>query len=381
MIYLDHNATTPLHPQVLDAMMPYLGARWGNPSGPYRFGAEARQAVEKARQRLAECIGCKATEVVFCSSGTEANNLALRGVLLAQKHKGSHVVTSMIEHPSILNTCKALEKEGCRISYLPVNQDGVVEVQALSECLGSDTVLVALMHANNETGVLQPVDALAVMAKECGVVFLTDAVQSAGKWVKPLAEINADLISISGHKIYGPKGIAALVVREGTPISSILTGGGHERGLRAGTENVAGIIGLAEAMKRICAHAKTENQRLERLRDRLESQVRSMVPNVTVNGAKATRLPNTSNLSFDFVDGESIALGLDMCGVCASTGSACSTGQSDPSHVLLAMGLTAQEAQGSVRFSLGYETREKDIDTAVEALVKTVKRLRSISSL
>ena len=380
MIYLDHNATTSIHPRAFEAMVPYLRERWGNPSSPYRFGTEARVAVERARTRIAECVGCKPAELVFCSSGTESDNLALRGVAQALKSKGNHIVTTGIEHPAVLNTCKALEREGYRITYLPVNRDGVVEIEALAASLGAQTILVTVMHANNETGVVQPVEEIAAIPRKRGIVFHTDAVQSAGKLPQRLGELGADLITFSGHKLYGPKGVAALYVRDGTPLAPVTTGGAHEHGLRAGTENVAGIVGFAEAVTLAFESSETEGQRLRALRDRLEREVSSAIRRVKLNGARAPRVPNTSNMSFQGVDGESIVLGLDVRGICVSTGSACSTGDPEPSHVLLAMGLSAREAQGSIRLSLGRETREEDIGLTVQTLVETVERLRRVSS-
>jgi len=380
VIYLDHNATTSLDPRAFEAMVPYLCERWGNPSSPYRFGNEARAAVERARERVAEVVGCKPAEIVFCSSGTESDNLALRGVAHAPRSRGNHIVTTAIEHHAVLNTCKALEKQGCRVTYLPVDRDGVVDMVALASSLAADTILITVMHANNETGGVQPVEEIAAIARTRGIPFHTDAVQSAGKLPQQLAGLGADLVSFSGHKLYGPKGSAALYVRHGTVIAPVITGGGHEHGLRAGTENVAGIVGFAEATALAFEGAEAEGRRLQALRDRLEGQVRSAIRKVKVNGARAPRVPNTSNLSFEGVDGESIVLGLDVRGICASTGSACATGDPEPSHVLLAMGLPAREAQGSIRFSLGRETREEDIDVTVRALVDTVAQLRRISS-
>ena len=381
MIYLDHNATTPLHPRVFEAMVPYLMDHWGNPSSPYRFGGKARLAVENARARIAEYVGCKPAEIVFTASGTESDNLAVRGVARALQSRGNHIVTTTIEHHAVLNTCKALEGEGYRITYIPVSTNGVVEMDELAQSLTPETILVTAMHASNETGVIQPVEEIAAIAKKRRVVFHTDAVQTAGKIPCRLGELGADLVSFSGHKFYGPKGTAALYVRDGTPLLSLLTGGPHERGLRAGTENVAGIVGLSEAMALALESSETEGKRLCELRDRLERRICSTVPRVRINGALPRRVPNTSSISFESVDGESIVLGLDLRGVCVSTGSACSTGDPEPSHVLLAMGLSPREAQGSIRFSLGKDTREEDIEATVNALVETIERLRAISSV
>ena len=381
MIYLDHNATTPLHPRVFEAMVPYLKKQWGNPSSPYRFGSDSKAAVERARERLAEHLGCRALEIVFTSSGTESDNLAVRGVAHALRNGGNHIVTTSIEHHAVLNTCRALETEGYRVTYLKVNEDGIIDMEELAESLSPDTILVTIMHANNETGVIQPLDRISTIVKENGVLLHSDAVQTAGKIPLHLEELNADLVSVSGHKFYGPKGTAALYIRNGTPLIPMLTGGLHEHGLRAGTENIAGIIGLTEAMVLAINALDSESKRMHKLRDSLEQGIRLKVPRIRVNGASAARVPNTSNISFDSVDGESIVLGLDLKGICVSTGSACSTSDPEPSHVLLAMGLSAEKAQGSVRFSLGRDTQEEDIDFTIQALVETVGRLRAISSV
>ena len=381
MIYLDHNATTPLHPRVFEAMLPYLKQHWGNPSSPYRFGADSKAAIEQARERLAEHLGCRPSEIVFTSSGTESDNLAIRGVAHALRDCGKHIITTAIEHHAVLNTCKALEIEGYRVTYLKVNEHGIIDMEELAESLSSDTILVTIMHANNETGVIQPLDRISHIVKENGVLLHTDAVQTAGKIPLRLDELNADLVSFSGHKFYGPKGTAALYIRNGTPLLPILTGGLHEHGFRAGTENIAGIIGLTEAMVLAIGTLDAEGYRIQKLRDLLEQGIRSKVPGIRVNGASAVRVPNTLNISFDSVDGESIVLGLDLKGICVSTGSACSTSDPEPSHVLLAMGLSAEKAQGSVRFSLGRDTQEEDIDFTIQALVETVGRLRAISSV
>jgi cysteine desulfurase len=381
LIYLDYNATTPLDSRVFEAMVPYMNKYWGNPSSPYSFGNQARIAVEKARERVAECLGCKPTEIIFTSCGTESDNLAVRGVANALLRRGDHILTTAIEHHAVLNTCKDLEEEGCRVTYLPVGSDGAVRIEDVEKSLCSDTVLVTVMHANNETGVLQPVEAIAALAKRRGIVFHMDAVQTAGKIPRRLCEFGADLISISGHKLYGPKGTAALYIREGTPLNPLLTGGPHERSLRAGTENVAGIVGLSHALALATESSENEYKRLQNLRDRFEAQISSAVRRMKINGVSAPRVPSTSSMSFESVDGESIVLGLDLRGIYVSTGSACSTGDPEPSHVLLAMGLSPKEAQGSIRISLGKDTREEDIDNVVGILADTVKRLRGISSI
>ena len=381
MIYLDHNATTALDGRVLEAMLPYLKEHWGNPSSPYQFGNLAKAAVENARKGIAECVGCKPSEILFTSSGTESDNLAVRGVAHALRTRGNHIVTSAVEHHAVLNTCKALETEGYRVTFLPVGREGAVRVEDLSKALDSKTILVTIMHANNESGVIQPVEEIAELTRERGIPFHTDAVQTVGKIPLQLCELGADLVSFSGHKIYGPKGVAALYVREGTPLDPVLTGGPHENGLRAGTENVAGIVGLRRAMALATESVEAEAGRLQELRNRIERRISAEVPKVIINGAAAARVPNTSSMSFDSIDGESIVLSLDLLGICASTGSACSTGDPEPSHVLLAMGLSPKEAQSSVRISLGRDTQETHIDAVVDALKDTVRRLRAISSL
>ena len=381
MIYLDHNATTPLDPRVFETMLPFLRGAWGNPSSPYRFGQEARTAVERARGRVAECLGCRPTEVLFTGGGTEADNLALRGVTRALRGRGRHVVTSAIEHPAVLRTCAALEGDGCRVTYAPVGPDGVVDLAAAERALGPETVLLSVMHANNETGVLQPLAELAELARGRGVPFHADAVQTAGKLPGRLATLGPDLLSLSAHKFHGPKGVGALFVRAGTPLDPLLTGGEHERGLRAGTENVAGVVGLAAALVLACEAAASEAERTAALRDRLERELLAAVPGARVHGAGAPRVPNTTNLAFPGVDGESVVVALDLRGICVSTGSACSTGDPEPSHVLTAMGASPRDAQSSVRLSLGRETRVEEIDLVVRALVEVVEQLRAISSL
>ncbi len=340
VIYLDHNATTPLDPRVFEAMLPLLRVHWGNPSSPYRFGKEAGSALEYARQSIAGCIGCTSAEIVFTGSGTEADNLAIRGVAHTLKNRGNHIVTTSIEHPAVLHTCRALEAEGYEVTCLPVDPDGVVDLPALERSLTTRTILVSVMHANNETGVLQPVEEIGAVTRKRGIVLHVDAVQTAGKTSEPLAALGADLVSLSGHKLYGPKGTGVLYVRRGTPLTPVLTGGGQERGLRAGTENVPGIVGMSVALSLACEGAEVEGKRLGELRDRFERQICETLPRVEVNGRWARRMPGTTNLTFHGVDGESIVLALDLLGICVSTGSACSTADPEPSHVLLAMGRT-----------------------------------------
>lgn len=381
MIYLDHNATTPLHPQVLEAMLVCLQEHWGNPSSPHSLGNQARTVMQQAHARIAESLGCEPSEVVFCSSGTEADNLALRGVAGALRSRGNHIVTTAIEHHAVLHTCDALEEEGFRVTRVPVDPQGVVDLEALERSLTDQTILVSVMHANNETGVLQPVEEVAGMAARRAIPFHIDAVQTAGKLPFRLPELGAGLVSLSGHKLYGPRGAAALFVRKGTPLRPVLTGGSHEHDLRAGTENLAGLVGLAKALELAVQDAAEEGRRLTALRDDLEARLVSSIPEIRINGAQARRVPNTSNVTFPGVDGESIILGLDLAGICVSTGSACSTGEPEPSHVLREMGVSRRDAQGSIRLSLGRGTRQEDLDLTVQALADTVARLRRITSV
>ena len=381
MIYLDHNATTPLHPRVFDAMEPYLKEYFGNPSSLYRPGREAKTAVENARGRIADCLGCSPNEIVFTAGGTEGDNLVLRGIARSRQSCGNHIVTSSIEHHAVLHTCKALEEDRYRVTYLPVNENGQIDPDEVAKSLTPETILISIMLANNETGVINPVEDIGKIAAERGVLFHTDAVQALGKIPIQIRALGADLVAFAGHKLYGPKGSGFLYIKQGTPIAPAITGGSHEHGLRAGTENVAGLVGLAEAVVLASSTLETEAKRLETLRCRLETAISERLSRVRINGSAAPRVPNTSNLSFRAVDGESIVIALDLEGICVSTGSACSTGDPEPSHVLTAMGLSAREAQGSIRLSLGKDTTEEDIDFTVHTLVGAVEKLLAISSV
>ena len=381
MIYLDHNATTPLEPRVLDAMLPHLTDRFGNASSYYQLGRDAREAVEEARERVAACIGGRAEEIIFTAGGTEADNLALRGVARSLSEKGNHLVASCIEHHAVLETCRALAQDGFEVTFVPVDEQGWVDPDEVRRKLRPDTILLTVMAANNETGVIQPLAEIGRIARERGVLLHTDAVQALGKMPVDVEEMRVDFLSVSAHKVYGPKGVGALYMRRGTPLSSCMTGGHHERGLRAGTENVAGIVGLAEAAAISTQSLEQEARRLAGLRDRLEHGIRERIEAVRVNSGGVRRVPNTSNLSFPSVDGESILLHLDLRGICASTGSACTTDSPDPSHVLQAMGLDPRTAQGSIRFSLGHHNTAEEIDHTVEAIAEIVPRLATISSV
>jgi len=381
MIYLDHNATTPIHPKIFDAMIPYLKENFGNASSYYRIAREARAAIENARKKVAASIGAEPDEIVFTSGGTESDNMALRGAAHALRKKGNHIITSSIEHHAVLNTCKDLEREGFNITFAPVDSNGLIDPENIRRSINSKTILISVMGANNETGVIQPVSDVGTIARERGIIFHTDAVQAVGKIPVHVGTISADLLSFSGHKIYGPKGVGALYVRRETPINPILTGGHHENDLRAGTENTALIVGFAEAVSKAVSSLGKVSKHMEALRDRLEKGVREAINDVKVYGVNAPRVPNTSNIGFSSIDGESILLHLDLNDICASSGSACTTGSPEPSHVLRAMGLTLMDAQSTVRFSTGKENTEDEIDITTEVLVTITEKLRKISSI
>jgi cysteine desulfurase len=381
MIYLDHNATTCLHPEVLRIMEPYLREQFGNASSSYLLGRDAKIALEKSRKKIAECLGAKAHEIIFTSGGTESDNLAIRGVARALRTKGNHIITSGSEHHAVLKTCQDLEKDGFRVTYIPVDSSGQINPDDVRTNLNKKTILISIMLANNETGVIQPISEIASLARQEKVIFHTDAVQAIGKIPVNVDDLCVDLLSVSGHKFHGPKGVGALYVRNGTPIVPIVTGGHHELNLRAGTENVPGIVGLAEAFSMAVCDLNTAAQRLSNLRQRLESTILSKIGDVQINGTHAPRIPNTSNMSFQFIEGESILLHLDLKGIYASSGSACSTDSPEPSHVLLAMGIPARTAQGAIRFSLGKDTTDEEIDFVIEALVDITAKLREISSI
>lgn len=380
-IYLDNNATCRLDPLVLETMMPYLQDGFCNPSSPYRAGARARAAVEHARSVIAEAFLCSPQELLFCSGGTEADNWALRGVAQVLKAKGRHILTSAIEHPAVQETLRALALDGFFVTEIPVNADGVVDISTLEKNIRPETVLISVMHANNETGVIQPVEEIAAIASSRKISFHSDAVQSAGKLPLHFGHLGADLIALSGHKLHGPKGIGLLYVREGTTLAPLITGGGQEMGRRSGTENVPAIVGLAAAVRIATENMRTTSARTSALRDRLETQILHTISDARVNGLDGPRLSNTSSIRFAGVDGESVALAMDLKGFEISTGSACSTGSELPSPVLLAMGLSPRDAQGTIRISLSRFTTEAEVDLAATALVEIVARLRAVSSL
>ena len=386
-VYLDYNATTPLAPEVLDAMMPYFSERFANASSIHSEGQRARYAVEGARQSVAGLIGAKAGEIVFTSGGTEADNLAIFGTIGAAGATNAdgkrHVITSAIEHHAVLNACQKLERDGVEVTYVGVGADGVVDPEEVRQALRPSTILISIMHANNELGTIQPIAAIGEIAREAGVAFHTDAVQAAGKLPLDVARLGVDLLSLSAHKIYGPKGMGALYVKAGTRLEPMFYGGHHERDKRPGTENVAGIVGLGRAAESARAllseNAAGCNARIAALRDRFESTILEMVPQSRVNGDRSRRVANTTNMTFAGAEGESLLIALDLRGVACSSGSACSSGAVEPSHVLTAIGLTPEEGRSSVRFSLGRTTVDAEIDFAVNAVREAVGHLREIS--
>jgi len=380
-IYLDHAATTPLRAEVLEAMLPYFSHTYGNASSVHAFGRRAREAVEDARAAVARAIGAAPDEIYFTSGGTESDNLALQGVRRAGRRKGKHLITSAIEHHAVLNCARHLEEGGRRLTVLPVDAHGIVDLQALRDAITQDTILVSVMLANNETGTLQPLRQIAEIAAQKGAAVHTDAVQAVGKIPVNVDELGVDLLSLSGHKVYGPKGIGALYVRKEVRLEPLLFGGHHERGKRPGTENVPAIVGLGTALRLAEEEREQVSARLAGLRDRLQQQIEQSIEDTRLNGHPEKRLPNILDLSFEYVEGESLLLLLDGEGVAVSTGSACTSGSLEPSHVLTAMGIDPVVAHGSLRFSLGRDNTEQQIDRVVKSLVGIVDRLRQMSPL
>ncbi len=381
--YFDYNATTPTDPRVLDEMKPFFYDHFHNPSSFYRSAGEAHAAVDKAREKIAHLINAQDDEIIFTSGGTESDNLAILGTIEYLKEKsqvnGNHIITSAIEHPAVLNTCRHLEKNGYEITYLPVDRYGLIEPGELSKHLKDTTILVSIMYANNETGSLQPIKELAAIAHEKGVRFHTDAVQSTGKIGVDVKDLDVDLLSFSSHKIYGPKGMGALYKKRGIKIAPMIFGGGHEKGLRAGTENVQGIVGFGKAAELAMQEMTAEEQKLRPMRDRLQRELVAQIPEILVNGDTPKRLYNTLNISIKAIEGESILAMLDHEGIALSSGSACSSKSLEPSHVLLALGLSHEDAHGSLRISLGKYNTSQDIEKLIEALPPVVERLRSMS--
>ena len=377
-IYLDHAATTPVSPRVLEAMLPFFCECWGNASAVYATGREARKAVENARKQTAQAIGAQPQEILFTSGGTESDNLAIRGAANALRHKGRHIITTAIEHHAVLNTCKTLEKEGFEVTYLQPDPTGRIAPESLVPALREDTILVSVMTANNEIGTLQPIRELAETAKAHGALFHTDAVQAVGAVPVDVEETGVDLLSLSAHKFYGPKGAGALYVRRGTRLDPVLTGGKQERGLRGGTENVPAIVGLGAAIGEAAANLGKNADMTTALRDELERRILSRMKGVRVNGLTGGRLPNNSSLTFENVDGEALLLRLDLAGVAASAGSACTSGSLESSHVLRAIGLSEAEARGTLRLTVGPDNTREEIARAADLVVSLAEELRSM---
>jgi len=380
-VYLDHNATTPVHPEVLEAMIPYFSQKFGNASSMHFSGRESKAALEDARATCAKILSCKDSEIVFTSGGTESDNYAIKGAAFANRKRGKHIITSPIEHHAVSVSCEFLQKEGFEVTYLPVDSCGIIDPDDLRKALRPDTTLISIMHANNETGVIQDIMGLAGIAHEGGALFHTDAVQSTGKIPYAISALGCDLLSISAHKLYGPKGVGLLYIKSGTKIQAWNQGGGHERGRRAGTENVAGIVGLTKALEIAFRDMERETAKLNAMTSRFYGSLRDRIPDIHLNGSLERRVPNTLNISFKGVEGEAMILSLDMKGISVSSGSACTSGATEASHVLVAMGITGERAHGSVRFSFGRSNSEEDIDYVVDILAQEVQRLRDISPL
>ena len=380
-IYLDYAATTPTHPEVVKTMLPYFTEAFGNPSSIHTYGQEIKGDIEEARTKVANLIGSQDEEIVFTSGGTEADNFAIKGAAYANKSKGNHIITTSIEHPAVLETCKFLETMGFRITYLPVDEYGSVAPDDVRQAITNKTILISVMLANNEIGTIEPIAKIGKIAKEAGIYFHTDAVQAAGHIPVSVDELGVDLLSISAHKLYGPKGVGALYIRKGTKLLPFMHGGEQERGRRASTENAPGIIGLGKAVELAQQEMTEEVERLTYLRDKLINSLLERIDHTQLNGHPTNRLPNNVNVSVEFVEGESMCLNLDLEGICASTGSACSSLSIEPSHVLLALGLPPERAHGSLRFTLGKWTTEEEVDRVLEVLPPIVARLRAMSPL
>ena len=380
-IYLDYAATTPMHPEVVKAMLPYFTDVFGNPSSIHSYGQEAKGAIEEARVKVADLIGARGEEIIFTSGGTEADNFALKGVAFANESKGNHIITSSIEHHAGIETCKFLERRGFRVTYLPVDEYGLVDPGDVKKAITDKTILISVMQANNEMGTIEPIAEIGRIAKEAGIYFHTDAVQAVGHIPVDVNELEVDLLAMSAHKVYGPKGVGALYIRKGTKLIPFMHGGDQERRRRASTENVPGIVGLGKAVELAQQEMAEEAERLTYLRDQLIKGLLGRIDHTRLNGHPLKRLPNNVNVSVDYVEGESMLLNLDLEGICASTGSACSSSSLEPSHVLLALGLSPEQAHGSLRFSLGKWTSEEEIERVLEVLPRVVAKLRAMSPL
>ncbi|MCX7922901.1 MAG: cysteine desulfurase NifS [Clostridia bacterium] len=381
LIYLDHAATTFVKPEVVETMLPYFTHKFGNASSIYTIGRESKKAVEEARDKVAMALGAQSREIFFTGSGTEADNWAIKGVAYANKAKGNHIITTAIEHPAVLNTCQYLESEGFEVTYLPVDENGLVTPEQVAEAIKPNTILVTIMFANNEIGTIQPISEIGRVTKEKGVYLHVDAVQAVGNVPINVVDMNIDLLSLSGHKFYGPKGVGALYIRKGVKVTSFIHGGHQERGRRASTENVPAIVGLGKAIELATKNLEEYNRKLLTLREKTIEEITKRIPFVKLNGDRHKRLPGNINFSFEYIEGESLLLMLDMKGIAASSGSACTSGSLDPSHVLLAIGLPHEIAHGSLRITFGEENTQEDVDYLLDSLVTIVERLREMSPL
>lgn len=380
-VYMDHAATTYVKPEVLEEMMPYFTGKFGNPSSFYSISREVQEGVMKARLRVSKAINCKENEIYFTGGGSEADNWAIKGIASAYKNKGNHIITTKVEHHAVLHTCAYLEKNGFEVTYLDVDSEGFVKLEDLKNAITDKTILVSIMFANNEIGTIQPVKEIGAICREKKILFHTDAVQAVGHIPVDVEEMNIDLLSMAGHKFYGPKGVGALYVRKGIRIHNLIHGGAQERNRRAGTENTASIVGMAKALELATENLKEHNIKLRSLRDKLIDGLLK-IPYTRLNGPRGEkRLPGNVNVSFEFIEGESILLSLDFEGICASSGSACTSGSLDPSHVLLAIGLPHEKAHGSLRLSLGDENTEEEVDYVLETVPPIIERLRNMSPL
>lgn len=380
-VYFDNSATTKTDERVIEAMMPYITENYGNPSSIYKIGRENRKAVEEAREQVAKALNCEPNEIYFTNGGSESDNTAIRGIAYAYKNKGNHIITSKIEHPAVLETCKQLEKEGFEVSYIGVDENGIIKLDELKNAIKPTTTLISIMFANNEIGTIEPIEEIEKIAKENNIFFHTDAVQAVGNVEIDVKKLNIDALSMSGHKFYGPKGIGALYVKKGIKFEKLINGGHQERNKRAGTENVAGIVGLGKAIELAYQELDEHNKKIKELRDYYVEQVKAKIPYIRINGDETKRLPGNSNISFRFIEGEGLLLNLDLKGICASSGSACTSGSLDPSHVLLAIGLPHEIAHGSLRISIGKYNTKEEVDYLVENLVEIIGRLREMSPL
>ncbi|MGZ8461420.1 MAG: cysteine desulfurase family protein [Candidatus Deferrimicrobiaceae bacterium] len=380
-IYLDHNATTPVHPEVRKAVEPYLSEQFGNPSSIHWAGRDVRKGVEDARQEIASFFGCQPLEVVFTSSGTESDNLAIKGIAFCKGNGGKHIVTSQVEHPAVMNACRFLEKQGFRVTYVPVNRYGIVEPDSVRKALTPDTILVTVMYANNETGSIMPIPEIGAIAREAGAIMHTDAVQAAGKIPIDFGSLPVDMLTFSGHKVNALKGAGCLIIRKGIQIEAVTHGGHQERGRRGGTENVVGIVAMGKSFELLRSGMEEEVAEIRRLRDIFENGLFRRIPELVLNGHPAERLPNTFNISFRFVEGEAMLLNLDMMGIACSSGSACTSGSLEASPILLAMGADPTDAQGALRFSLGMGNTDADVEYAIDAIETVVNKLRAMSPI